>query len=126
MAFDIKTINRLFHAEETITGPNATTVFTGVLSDARVSLEHQSKYITVLAKKSVVAVGTVTIDLYGSTDEAGTAKFLLKSTVATGVSNTGYVAGTVDLNANPAPYYFIGIKSTGNDSNGTVNVKVIG
>jgi hypothetical protein len=109
---------------ETITGPNSATVYSSLIDGLRPNFQVNNRWITVAAVKSASAVGTITIQLYGSFTRTGT-KVLLKTDVITSLTNA-VKTGLLDLNAFPAPYYYIAVLSNGNDSNGTVAITVCG
>lgn len=118
-----KTNNRLYHFTETIVGPNAATVYSAELNPVvRPNLLYGSRYISVSAIKSNAMVTDLIVELYGALTSGGT-KVLLKTNIITALTNARQAA-TVDLNANPFPFYYIAVKSSANNSNGDVTLDV--
>jgi len=125
MAQTINTRNGLAVIEElTITGPSSTTVYGTEISVLKPNFTNNNRWVTVTAKASATPTGTLTIDLYAANSSGGT-KYQIKANIIT-LSDATTTAALVDLNAYPAPYYYIGIQSTGNDSGHTFDVSMVG
>jgi len=118
-----KTNNRLYHFNETIVGPNATTVYSAELAAVvRPNLLFSSRNLAISAIKSNAMATDLIVELYGALSAGGT-KVLLKTDIITGLTNARK-SGIVDLNAYPFPYYYIAVKSSGVNNNGDVTVDV--
>ena len=128
MAFSTKGIGKVAVLSESYTLPSsATTEYSSVLKADGVHLQPDqnkaNKYATFTFNASAVSGTNLDIALYGSDTEAGTTKFLLKDAVVADITATGTVAGTVDLNAYPAAYYFLAWTADANESANTIAVK---
>lgn len=111
---------------ETYTLPSsATTEYSSVISKPLVKRDKENRYVSFTFNASAVSGTNLDIALYGSTTEAGTSKYLLKDAVVADITATGEVAGQVDVNAYPAPFYFLAWTSDANESANTITVKVI-
>jgi len=127
MAWTEQGANRMFYATETYTLPSsATTEYSSVIKKLRPDFSKLNKYVVFAFNASAVSGTNLDIALYGSTDSAGTSKFLLKDAVVADITATGIVAGIVDLNAYPAPYYFLAWTSDADESANTIAVDIMG
>lgn len=125
MAFTKNTRNGLLVAEETYTLPgSATTGYSTEIDFAVPVLRIQNRKIAVTLNASAVTGTNLDIALYGAASPGGT-KFLLADAIVADITATGTVAAVIDLNAYPAPYYYIGWTTDGNESANTIDVKVI-
>ncbi len=107
---------------------SASTVYTSVINNINPIPKHDkaNKYLTVVVDpSSTPASGNFETILYGA-EKAGGTKFLLKDAVVADFNTADATAGQIDISAYPAPYYYIGIKSAGNDSAKTAKVYVYG
>jgi hypothetical protein len=109
---------------ETVVGPNAATVYGALCLPKAIGPMFQvtSRNIAISAIKSNAMVTDLIIELYGALTATGT-KTLLKTNVITGLTNA-QKTGIVDLNAYPFPFYFVGVTSASNNSNGDVTFHV--
>jgi hypothetical protein len=110
---------------QTIAAPDTDTTFSDVIKEIKPDFTNNNRFINVSAILSASATGAVTVDLYGSNDEAGTSKYQLKANIISSLTNA-VQAAVVDLNAYPAPYYFIGVQSDGDDSAHFAALSVVG
>ena len=111
---------------ETYTLPaSATTEYTTVIKDFMPDGAFLNRYVTFFFNASAVTGTNLDIALYGADTEAGT-KYLLLDAVVADITATGATAAVIDLNAYPAPYYFLSWTSDVDESANTVDVKVIG
>jgi hypothetical protein len=112
---------------ETYTLPGSATVgYSSVIRELSPDFSKLNRYVTFTFNVSAVSGTNVDIALYGSSDAAGTSKALLKDAVVADITATGEVAGVVDLNAYPAPYYFLGWTTDADEDANTIAVKVYG
>lgn len=123
MPFKKNTRNGALILEDTLTGPNATTVYSEEISDARPDLRIANKKIGIYAKASAVTTD-LTMDIYGAASPGGTKVLLAANVLGGNIGTTNPSFYALDLNAYPMPYYYIGIKSTANNSANTVDLKV--
>lgn len=82
---------------------------------------NQNRYISVLVSASTVSGTNLDIQLHGAMTPTGS-KFLLKDTIVTDVTNGVVQGGVIDLNAYPAPYYFVSWTADANESANTITV----
>lgn len=126
MAWTRSTINHLPTYSESYTLPSsATTEYSTVISRFRPSADNTNRYVQFQFTASAVSGTNLDIALYGSDTSAGTVKYLLKDAVVANITDTTTAAGIVDLNAYPAPYYFVAWTADANESANTLAVKVI-
>ena len=87
---------------------NATITYSPVLSFAKLK-KTAKRNITIFVEATTLTGTNLDFSLYGSDTEDGTVKYLLLDAVVADLTTGVAGAGIVDLNAYPAPYYFIGI-----------------
>lgn len=127
MAQTVATKNTLSVITElAITGPNANTVFSSEIKQVVPNIGQANRRILVAGITSGAITTDFTVDLYGAATSGGTKYLLSSGIISGGLVNTSLKAGVVDLNAFPSPYYYIGLKSTANNSAITADVFVIG
>lgn len=114
-------------AELTVTLPSsATTEYSSVIDFLKPRCDGTNQYVTLVGIASAVSGTNVDIGLYGAHTSGGT-KFLLLDAPIADITNAAKVkAGVIDLNAYPAPYYYIGWTSDANESANTISVYVHG
>ena len=105
---------------------SATTEYSSVIKHFHPNLRNNNRYVTFTFNASAVSGTNLDIALYGSADEAGTSKYLLLDAVVADITATGIVAGVVDLNAYPAPFYFVAWTSDQSESDNSIAVTVEG
>lgn len=114
--------------EETYTLPaSATTEYSSELSvdlhNFGPNLANNNRYVSIYLNASAVTGTNLDIALYGAMTEGGT-KFLLKDAIVADITATGANIAVEDLNALPAPYYYIAWTSDVNESANTIDVKI--
>ena len=124
MSWSKSTQNKMLVLEETITGPNATTVYSSEISEVIPSFNLANKKIGIYLKASAVATD-LTVDIYGSYTSGGTKVKLASNVLSGNIGTTSPSFYALDVNAYPAPYYYIAIVSTADNSSNTVDVKVM-
>jgi hypothetical protein len=90
--------------------------------------EAAHEYATILCHTSAITGTNVDIALYGSSDSAGTDKYLLVDAPVADLAKSGSVydqAGVIDLKAYTAPYYFIGWTSDADEHLNTITVTIM-
>lgn len=128
MAFVNRTKNDLGYITETKTLPaSATTEYSSVISAIKVrsKTESNGQYVSFAFKASAVSGTNLDIALYGALTKTGT-KFLLKDAVVADITDATKAVGTLDMQAYPAPYYFLAWTADANESANTITVEVFG
>jgi hypothetical protein len=120
-----RTENQRTLLTEVITGPNANTVYSGIIAELRPNFELQNRRISIGYIASAAMNAAARVGLYGSFTPGG-AKVLVAANVGGDAtpSATAWTYGAVDLNAVPMPYYFIGVSSSADESAKTLSVAV--
>ncbi len=112
MAWSKPTTNKLVVGkEESITLPSSAGVdYSSEITFLRPDPSKLNKYVTFVATVSTVSGTTIDIALYGAWTSGGTKFTLLDAPIADFTTSSSSVtnAGVVDLNAYPAPYYYLG------------------
>lgn len=126
MSFVQSSINGFLIAEETYTLPASATIgYSSVIDFLKWRYKgNQNEYATFKFNASAVTGTNLDIALYGSDSLAGTVKYLLKDAVVADIAATGTVAGTIDIKAYPAPYYFLAWTADVDESANTITVGV--
>jgi hypothetical protein len=125
MAFTKTSNKNMAVAVETKTCPASATVGYGSEIDfLKLDPENNNRYISVLCSASAVTGTNLDIALYGAHTSGGT-KFLLVDAIVADITNSAKTAGgRVDLNAYPAPYYYIGWTADADESANTITVSI--
>ena len=106
---------------------DTTETYSEVIKGFTPNLKNESRNVTIVCTPSAVSGTNIDIALYGSKTEAGTSKFLLKDAVVADLTvDAKAVAGVVDLNDYPAPYYFISFICDTDESANSMVIDVIG
>lgn len=111
--------------ESTITLPaSATFGYTSVIDDLLPDPTNNNRFVSILVVASAISGTNIDVGLFGSMTPTGS-KFLLLDAVVADVTNSAKSkGGVVDLNAYPAPYYWIGWEADTNESANTVTVTI--
>ena len=127
MSYYEHTANDMLVLSESYTLPSsATTEYSSVIKKVKPNLDNANRYVEIGFNASAVTGTNLDIALYGSDTEAGTSKYLLKDAIVADITATGWSFGQVDLNAYPAPYYFLAWTSDADESANTIATKVFG
>jgi|TARA_Y100000296_G_scaffold23787_1_gene28128 hypothetical protein len=111
--------------EESVTLPSsATTEYSSIIDFIGPNAQYEKKYVGFGFNPTSVSGTDLDIALYGSMTRTGT-KYLLKDAVVTDITATGLVFGQVDLNAYPAPYYWLAWTADTDESNGSISAYVV-
>lgn len=114
--------NDMLKATETSTLPSsATTEYSSEINFLKVNPEHASKKVIMLIAASAVSGTNLDIALYGAKSEGGT-KYLLLDAIVADITDTTQGVKILDLNAYPAPYYYIGWTADADESDNTITV----
>jgi hypothetical protein len=116
----------LLGKEETVTLPSsATTEYSSEIDFIAPDLKNNNRYVTFGVIASAVSGTNIDIVLYGSMTSGGT-KFQLLDAVVGDLSSAKTTSfNCIDLNAYPAPYYYIGWTTDANESANTISAYVI-
>jgi len=110
---------------ETKTLPgSATTEYSSEIDFLKLDPENNNRYISLLVTASGVAGTNVDIGLYGAHTSGGTKFLLLDAPVADLAAGALAKGGRIDLNAYPAPYYYIGWTTDADESGNTTTVSI--
>jgi len=127
MAWARKTRNGLGGQQEVVTqASSATYAYSSVISFLKPKGDGKNRYVTLWAQASAVTGTNIDISLWGSLTAAGT-KYLLTDApgsivdLATGALTS---AGRFDLEAYPAPYYWIGMLADADEHLNTVTLNI--
>lgn len=125
MSWTPKSANDMaFYKEADITLPSsATTEYSSAIDFVGPDHGSEKRWVTFRATPSAVSGTNLDIALYGAESEDGT-KTLLKDAIIADLTDNSAVAGVVDLNAYPAPYYFIGHTSDADESANTITYEI--
>lgn len=125
MAWVKKTVNGVLYAQEVVTlAASATYAYTSEIDFLKPNSELNN-YVTVMCEASAVTGTNVDVELFGCHTSAGT-KFSLLDAPCADVTNAAKTkAGVVDLNAYPAPYYYVGLLCDTNESANTMTVTIV-
>lgn len=125
MAWSNTTVNGVLRSAETVALPTSGTGYSSVIDNMKLKLSSkESKFVTFVCTPSAVSGTNLDVALYGSADRAGTTKYLLKDAIVADLTSTSAIAGTLDINQYPAPYYFIGFTVDVNESANTVLTEI--
>jgi len=121
MAWARKTRNDLGGQQEVLTGATTGTAYSSVIDFLKPRCDGTTQYVTLSVVASAISGTDIDIMLYGSVDSAGTSKYLLLDcldmTIVTG-------AKVIDINAYPAPYYFISQTVQASEAANTLTVNI--
>ena len=126
MAWTAKTQNGMGYYTESSTLPSsATTGYSAVINKIKPRLDGTNQYVYFTFQASAISGTNLDIALYGAMTSGGT-KFLLKDAVVADITTTAKAAGSIDVNAYPAPYYYIQWTADANESANTITVEFYG
>lgn len=126
MAFTKDSTNGYLVASEAKTLPaSATTEYSSEIDFLKYRhAGNNNQYCTFVITLSGVSGTNVDFALYGAYASGGT-KFLLKDALIADQTAAGTVAGTIDIKAYPAPYYYVAWTADADESANTVTVRVL-
>lgn len=110
-------------AQETYTAPSsATTEYSTVIDFLHPDPSVTNKNVLLTVAASAVSGTNFDVALYGS-DESGGTKYLLLDAVVADITTTAPGVKILDLNAYPAPYYYIAWTADADEDANTITVK---
>jgi len=115
------------HANETYTLPaSATTEYTSLIDFMGPAGHLNNRWVVGWLNASAVTGTNLDIALYGSSGpETTSTKFLLLDALVADITATGNNPFILDLNAYPAPYYWIAWTSDADESANTIEVELL-
>lgn len=127
MAWVDKTRNSMGTQQEVVKqAASATYAYSSAIDSWKVKRDGKSRYVTIFAEASAVSGTNIDISLWGAYTSGGT-KFLLldaPGSIADLTNSAKTAAGRIDIEAYPAPYYFIGMLADANESANTVTLNI--
>jgi hypothetical protein len=124
MSLISRTENQRTLLEQTIAGPNNGVTYTDAIVSIRPNFELDSRKVSIAFKVSAAVATAARVNLYGSFTPAGE-KVLISAAIggdSAPATTLRYV--TVDLNALPMPYYYVGLASAVDDSAKNLSVYI--
>lgn len=126
MAWTPNTENDLGYFSETYTAPSsATTEYSTVIDKIKCRCDGSTQYVSFTLEASAVSGTNFDIAIYGAMTSGGT-KFLLKDALVADITTTAKAVGTIDVNAYPAPYYYIAWTADADEDANTITVEFFG
>ena len=126
MAWTPKTQNDMGYYTESYTAPSsATTEYSTVINKIKCRSDGTNQYVSFTLQASAVSGTNFDIAIYGAMTSGGT-KFLLKDALVADITDTTKAVGTIDVNAYPAPFYYIAWTADANESANTITVEFFG
>ena len=127
MAWTKGTANGMGRNFETVTqAASATYAYSSVIDFLKPKGDGQARYVSLFAEASAVSGTNIDISLWGAYTSGGT-KFLLVDAPGSiaDLTNAAKTAGaSFNIEAYPAPYYYIGMLADVNESANTVTLSI--
>jgi len=125
MAWAKKTRNGMGTQQEVVTqASSATYAYSSAIDFWKVKGDGKARYITISAVASAVTGTNIDVSLWGAFTSGGTKFLLLDAPIADLTNAAKSAGGSVNIEAYPAPYYFIGMLADANESSNTVTLNV--
>ncbi len=126
MAWIKKTVNGMLVAEETITLPSTGTGYTSEINFLKPT-NSATKYVGLVCTASAVSGTNLDVSLNGTWTSGGTKVVLVDAPGGIeDITNTAKTKSSIfNLNAYPAPYYYIGFTVDTDESSNTVTVRLV-
>ena len=126
MAFTKTSANGKTVYQETYTLPSsATTEYSSEIDFLKCDPKMTNKNVTFILNASAVTGDNLDISLLGAWETGGSKFTLVADTLVADITATGNNVDILDLNAYPAPYYYIGWTSDADESANTITVTCI-
>ena len=126
MAWTKNTENDMGYLTESKTLPSsATTEYSTVIDAIKCRCDGTNQYVSFTLKASAVSGTNLDIAMYGAMTSGGT-KFLLKDALVADITDATKAVGTIDVNAYPAPYYYIAWTADADEDANTITVEIFG
>ena len=102
--------------------------FSPVIDEIKVRSKTKSngQYVSFSFNASAVTGADLDIALYGCDNDAGTDKYLLLDAIVADITATGKVTGIIDIQAYPAPFYFISVTGAHAETGNTLRIDISG
>jgi hypothetical protein len=95
-----------------------------VIRSLKPNFELQNRRISVAVKVSAAVNAGTRVGLFGSFEEGGAIVQVQAAIFGANAPGTAWSYATVDLNASPMPYYFIGVTAAADDSAKTLDLVI--
>jgi hypothetical protein len=95
-----------------------------IIKSLKPNFELQNRRISVAVRVSAAVNAGTRVGLFGSFEEGGTIVQVQAAIFGANAPGTAWSYATVDLNASPMPYYYIGIVAAADDSAKTLDLVV--
>jgi len=119
------TANKMLLAKETYTLPSSATIeYSSVIDFLIPDAEYANKKVLITFNATAVSGTDLDIALYGSDSIGGTKIELLDPLVAD-IAATGAKSVILDLNAYPAPYYYLAWTADTDEKANSITVKIM-
>lgn len=125
MAWAKRTKNDMGTQYEAVTqASSATYAYSSVIDFWKPKQDGKSRYVTIFGEASAVTGTNIDVSLWGAYTSGGT-KFLLLDAPIVDLTNAAKTAGgSINLEAYPAPYYYIGMLADADEHLNTVTLNV--
>lgn len=127
MAWTKKTRNGMGTQQEVVTqASSATYAYSSAIDSWKVKADGKARYVSIFAEASAVAGTNIDISLWGAYSAGGT-KFLLvdaPGSIADLTNSAKTAGGSFNIEAYPAPYYFIGMLADADNSANKVTLNI--
>ena len=126
MAWLDKTRNGMGCKEEAaVTLPASAVIgYSSVIDFLKPRNDGTNQYVTIVLTPTAVTGTNLDISLLGAMTSGGDKFTLLDAPVADLTADATAVAGVIDINAYPAPFYYIGWTADVNESANTITVQI--
>lgn len=129
MSFVNRTANDLGYLTETKTLPASATIgYSSEINAIKVKprKKQAGQYVNFVFTPSAITGTNLDIALYGAMTAGGTKFLLLDALVADLTVDGQAVAGVIDVQAYPAPFYYVAWTADVNESANTIKVEITG
>lgn len=125
MAWAKRTKNKMGGQFETVTqASSATYAYSSVIDFLRPKGDGKSRYITIFGEASAVSGTNIDISLWGAYTSGGTKFQLLDAPIADLTNSAKTAGGSINIEAYPANYYYIGMLADADEHLNTVTLTI--
>ena len=119
------TANKMLLAKETYVLPSSATIgYSSVIDFLIPDAEHANKKVLITFNVTALSGTNLDMALYGS-DSIGGTKVLLLDAIVADITVTGANPVILDLNAYPAPYYYLAWTADQDEKANSIAVKIM-
>ena len=115
MAWTLKSVNGMMHAQEVVNLGDTTEVFSTVIPFLQQDSIPNGQSVRIQFAASAVAGSNVDVVLYGALVAGGTKRSLVDPLVAD-ITDATWVNAAVDIKTMPYPVYYIGLESDADET----------